>query len=236
LWGLGGNKANRVPDSVEIDSILGLCAHRDSGLISPVSLSKNSRLVLNCDHVQLDLGAIVKGYTADKLSELLLSHGFRNYLIAVGGEIRFNGVKPSGSWRVGVRHPRDPDALAAVLSSETPASISSSGDYERFFIQDGVRYHHIFNPHTGYPARRYCEVTVIAPRGVLSDALSTALFVLDRASGESLLKKYGAQALWIKELPGKGLCMHYSPGIGDWLKALNLDLCPEKAGKLSMTS
>lgn len=129
--------------------------------------------------MELDLGAIAKGYAGDQCAQLLGSYGVKSALVALGGNITAVGAKPDGtSWRVAVRDPDNEDSYLCVLPLQDKTA-STSGGYERYFEQDGVVYHHIINPDTGYPARSGLKsVTVVSSSGTTADALSTALFVM----------------------------------------------------------
>lgn len=133
----------------------------------------------------IDTGGITKGYAADRAAALLQSRGIRAALIAVAGDIRGYGLKPDGkAWRVGIRDPRGKAADDIIASIEVrDSAISTSGDYERFFIDKGIRYHHLINPKTGHPARDAISVTVTGPLAVYTDSLSTAFFVTGKESG-----------------------------------------------------
>ncbi|HEY8531901.1 MAG TPA: FAD:protein FMN transferase, partial [Limnochorda sp.] len=119
-------------------------------------------------------------------------------LIDLGGNLYALGRKADGSpWRVGIRHPRDPGAVIAVVEAADVA-LATSGDYERYFIHDGVRYSHLLDPRTGYPARELAAVTIVAPRGADADGLSTAVFVLGPDQGARLVEQLpGVEAVFI---------------------------------------
>ena len=168
----------------------------------------------------LDLGGIAKGYIIDRGLDLLAHSGVSHALINAGGDIGILGPKADGSpWRVGLKHPRSEKFLAVIPWSERGA-IVTSGDYERFFEKNGVRYHHILDPRTGQPASSLISVTVVAPTAVQADALSTALFVLGPQRGLALVEDLpGVEALLVTpqlelllssglrdlvELPGSG--------------------------------
>ena len=145
----------------------------------------------------LDFGAIAKGYAIDRGMAALQSHGIRNAIINAGGDLRMIGSHNGKPWRIGIRHPRKPDAVLATLEMHGDASIVTSGDYERFFIYDGRRYHHILNPKTGYPAMLSQSATVIAPNATLADGWSTALFVEGPAGIKSLARRNGFAAMLV---------------------------------------
>ena len=130
--------------------------------------------------MEIDLGSVAKGYTGDVLADYLKGSGVTSALLDLGGNIQAVGAKPDGSpWRVGVRDPEG-DGNVGVVEVRDKAVVTSGG-YERYFEQDGVRYWHILDPETGRPARNgLASVTVIGDSGVACDGLSTALFVMGR--------------------------------------------------------
>ena len=132
------------------------------------------------DGMEIDLGSVAKGRTGDLLSQLLRESGVTSALLDLGGNIQAVGAKPDGSpWRIGVRDPEGADYLGVVEVEDQ--AVVTSGGYERYFEQDGVRYWHILDPKTGYPARSgLSSVTVVGDTGAVCDALSTALFVMGR--------------------------------------------------------
>jgi len=126
--------------------------------------------------VKLDFGAFAKGYAVDRAIELLQEAGVKNAIINAGGDLRAIGRHGDRPWRVGIRHPRDAGVLASV-EVEGDESVFTSGDYERYFDWEGVRYEHIIDPRSGYPASGVTSVTVFATQADLADATATALSV-----------------------------------------------------------
>ncbi len=127
--------------------------------------------------VRLDLGAAAKGYAVDHAVDRLREAGVTAGMIEAGGDIRFWGVKPDGRpWRFGVQHPRHPDRIIVVDNLGLPA-LATSGDYEQVFEFEGIRYHHLLDPQTGYPARRAVSATAWATTAAAADMLATAAFV-----------------------------------------------------------
>lgn len=136
--------------------------------------------------VQLDLGAAAKGYAVDRAALRLQNLGVESGLIEAGGDIRYWGEKPDGSaWSFGIQHPRNPGRYARAEDIGLPA-IATSGDYERFFMYDGRRYHHILDPGTGFPAMGTVSATVWARSALEADVLSTAVFILGPGAGLDL--------------------------------------------------
>ncbi|MBE3582560.1 MAG: FAD:protein FMN transferase [Limnochordaceae bacterium] len=148
----------------------------------------------------LDLGGIAKGYGAELAARMLQESGVTQGLVDLGGNIFALGHKPDGTpWRAGIKDPRNAGALQAVaVLPVADTALATSGDYERYFIYEGVRYSHLLDPHTGYPARSVMSATVITPDGAMGDALSTAAFVVGPEKGPALLSKAGAEGIWIR--------------------------------------
>ncbi len=169
-WGFTTDQY-RVPPQGEIDSLLA-CTGYDR-----LSIDENGVLSLG-EGMMLDLGAVAKGYASDLICDMLKGHGVASAMINLGGNVRTLGKKPDGSsWRVGIASP-DGDGNACVVEIGEGAVVTS-GSYERFFESDGMRYCHIIDPASGYPAdSELLSVTVIGENGFECDALSTALFVM----------------------------------------------------------
>lgn len=152
--------------------------------------------------MQLDLGAAGKGIACDIACDFLMDkEGITSAVVSVGGSILVYGSKPDGSpWMVAVAHPREKNKKLGVLKLQGTHYISTSGDYERYFMAGEKRYHHILDPGTGYPADSgLCSVTIVCDSGLLSDALSTACFVLGQEKGMALAEKYHAMILMVDD-------------------------------------
>ena len=160
--------------------------------------------------LRLDVGAVAKGWSAQRAAE----EAPEGYLISVGGNVCATGPKDdSGTpWVVGIT---DPDGGSEYLHTlyDTDCAIVTSGDYQRYYVVDGERYHHIIDPETLYPAGRFCSVTVICRDSGLADALSTALFVLPQPEGETLAQSCGAEAMWVDTEGNR----FYTPGFQNWI-------------------
>lgn len=139
--------------------------------------AEQSTIFLTEKGMVIDLGGIAKGYATDKAIAALKDLGINNALINAGGNVCALGTRADGTpWKVGVQDPRDPQGIKAVLAAQDQALVSS-GDYQRYFEVNGMRYHHILDPSTGYPARASAGTTVIAESATIADILSTALFI-----------------------------------------------------------
>lgn len=163
------------------------------------NLSLTDGTVMLPKDMALDLGAAGKGIACDRIAAYLREQPVYGAVISVGGSVVTIGKKPDGTpWQIGIVDPWDTSSLVGILYLEGKNFVSTSGDYERYVEVDGVRYHHILNPATGYPADSGVRsVTILCDSGILSDALSTACFVLGVEEGMALAESYGAEALFI---------------------------------------
>ena len=152
--------------------------------------------------MSLDLGAVGKGIACDRIGAYLATQEhIEGAVISVGGSIVTYGSKPDDTkWKVAIMHPREDGTYLGTLSLQGEWYISTSGDYERYVEKEGVRYHHIMNPKTGYPANSgVCSVTILSDSGLLSDALSTACFVLGMEEGMKLAEEFDVEALFVTQ-------------------------------------
>jgi len=156
--------------------------------------------------MQLDFGGIAKGYAVDRAVAILQAGGISSAVVSAGGDSRILGLHGERVRTIGIRHPRKAGEFAAIVPLANMA-ISTSGDYERFFIADGVRHHHILNPGTGESAREVQSASVLAPAAVDSDALSTTVFVLGVEKGLALVNSIAGIDAIIIDGAGK---LHYS--------------------------
>ncbi|MCR4615870.1 MAG: FAD:protein FMN transferase [Clostridiales bacterium] len=188
LWGIGTD-SERVPSQAEIDLALASVNYKAIAVSgSSVSLSGGS---------VIDLGAIGKGAACDEIRKVLEEAGAQRCVAAVGGSVLLYG---DGEFSVGIRDPfgKADDCIGSLKLNA--CCVSTSGSYERFFRQDGKKYHHIFDARTGYPAESgLASVTVVADSGVYSDALSTACFILGYENSLDLLKEFHAQAVFVTD-------------------------------------
>jgi thiamine biosynthesis lipoprotein len=176
-----------------------------------VHLDTSTRTVyFSHPRVYIDLGGIAKGYAVDRAIAILRELGIEHASVSAGGDSRVLGDRRGRPWLVGIKNPRDPASVAITLPLED-AAISTSGDYERYFVDgDGQRIHHILNPRTGQSASGIASVSVIGPAGFDTDALSTAVFVLGVEPGLTLLNRLDGFDGIIITAAGK---VHYSEGL-----------------------
>lgn len=139
-------------------------------------------------NVKIDLGGIAKGHAVDNAIDILKQRGIKHALVTAGGDTKLLGDRLGKPWMVGIRDPRNKDKQAVVLPLADTA-LSTSGDYERYFEQEGKRFHHILSPKTGTSAYEVQSVSIIGQRSTLNDALSTAVFVLGVQKGMDLLNR-----------------------------------------------
>jgi thiamine biosynthesis lipoprotein len=139
---------------------------------------KNQTVKFTQKGVRIDLGGIAKGYSVDCGIDVLKARGFTRAYVSAGGDSRIIGDRFGKPWMVGIRDPRKGEGEVITRIPLVDAAISTSGDYERFFDEDGVRYHHIIDPHTGHSASKVRSATVIGPYAIRTDGLSKTAFVL----------------------------------------------------------
>ncbi len=182
----------QAPAQDEIDSLLEHVGYEKVEI-------RNGRIYLP-EGMKLDLGAVGKGIVCDEIGDYLSSQMCATgAVITLGGSVVTYGAKPDGSpWQVAVAHPREDGAYLGTISLKGEYYVATSGDYERYVEVDGTRYHHIIDPTTGSPAQTdVCSVTIVSKSGLISDALSTACFVLGVEDGMALAEEFGAQALFV---------------------------------------
>lgn len=204
----------KVPDDAAIQKALPLCSS-DGVTID------GQDITLPSDDIQFDVGAIAKGYIADRLKDFLVKKGVNNAIINLGGNVLCIGSKPDGTpFKVGIQKPfADRNETEAVMDI-TGKSVVSSGIYERCFKQNGKLYHHILNPKTGYPYdNSLISVTIISDQSVDGDALSTTCFALGLEDGLKFAEKKGVQAVFITE----DYKLHYTDGFRDEIRVTDVE-------------
>lgn len=203
LWKFAKGE-ERVPFDDEIKQRLPLVNYKNIGLDE-----KRKTVFLKKEGMAIGLGAIAKGYAVDMAMQKMVNLGVKNAIVKAGGDMRVQGAKDGKPWDIGIKHSRDKKKLLGKLNLSN-ISISTSGDYERYFIKDGILYHHIMDTKTGYPSKGCQSVTIIAPDTMTSDALSTAVFVLGPEEGMKLIKSLPGIEGIIVDSNGN---VHYSPGV-----------------------
>ena len=195
LWGVG-KKLNYIPEKEEIHDVLPLVNYRELLLDK-----ENCTAYLKRKGQAIDLGGIAKGYAADEVKRILLQYRIKDALINLGGNIVVLGNNPEGQpWCIGIQNPFAATGQYIGTVKTTNRTIVTSGSNEQFFIKDGVRYHHIIDPRTGYPVKNgLLSVTVICESSTNADALTTALFVSDMADAIPLLKSINAEGIFVME-------------------------------------
>ncbi len=195
LWNITSDNP-RVPDETEIKKALLKCDYKNI-------VFENQKAVVS--DVRLDLGGIAKGYAAQIAIESLKNNGVQNALVSLGGNVAVCGSSQNSvengsvGWKVGIRNPFDTDSvLGYVVMTEGVCAVS--GDYERFFVEDGIKYHHIFDRFTGFPAQSsLSSVAVISQDGALADALTTAFFVMGEEKAREFYEEeiYSFEAVFV---------------------------------------
>jgi thiamine biosynthesis lipoprotein len=159
--------------------------------------------------VRIDLGGIAKGYAVDRCIAILQDAGIKSAMVNAGGDTRVLGKHWKQPWMVGIRDPRNEEGLVTMIPLEDTA-ISTSGDYERYFEKDGVRFHHILNPRTGTSSSGVRSVSIIGAEATTTDALSTSVFVMGTEAGLKLVDSLPDIEAVIIDNQGK---MFYSQGL-----------------------
>ena len=184
VWKFDQDQDDSVPSPSAIAARLGLIDYRrlrvDEGAGTAFLERKGMRA---------HLGGIGKGLAVDRAVALLRNAGLKDFSIQAGGDLYVAGKHGDRAWRLGVADPRAPDGAVFARVELEDSTFSTSGDYERFFIKDGVRYHHILDPSTGQPARLSRSVTILSKRAILADGLSTGVFLLGPAKGMALIEQ-----------------------------------------------
>jgi thiamine biosynthesis lipoprotein len=197
-------RKGKKPDRQQLEQVLPAINYRHVKLDASRSTARFLR-----PGVRIDLGGIAKGYAVDRSMAILDKAGVGSALISAGGDTRVMGKRWDQPWKVGIRDPRNRDGLISVIPLED-AAISTSGDYERFFEEDGVRYHHILNPVSGQSAREVHSTSIIGSNATDTDALSTSVFVMGVKAGLTLINSLADIEAIIIDNQGQ---LHYSDGL-----------------------
>lgn len=207
LWGFYGGSPH-LPQEQEIRACLTRVGYQYLSLV-------NSRIEKTKMDVNIDLGGIAKGYAVSQAAKVLKEEGVDSALIDAGGDVYALGKKGNGSWKVGIKNPRADDLLGYVEVENL--AVMGSGDYERFFEKDGRRYHHIFNPKTGYPTEGVIGTTLLHADPVLASAWSKPIFVLGPERGMKLVERIPGMEAFVVRSSGEVL---YSAGLKHALQSI----------------
>lgn len=193
LWGFG-KKMNHIPEKEEIQKALSLVNYKDLLLDE-----ESCTAFLKREGQAIDLGGIAKGHAADEVKRILLEHKVKDALINLGGNIVAMGCNPEGQpWRIGIQNPFSATGNYMGAVKVTNKTVVTSGMNEQFFMKNGVRYHHIIDPRTGYPVdNKLASVTVLCESSTDADALTTALFASDMTCVLPLLKSINAEGIFV---------------------------------------
>ena len=204
LWREARKK--KIPPSIEeVKEKLGLVNFKN------IETDQKGKVFLKKKDMAIDLGGIAKGYAVDRAFGVLRSLGYKNLIVNAGGDLRVGGLKNNQPWSIGIQNPRESQKILARISVSDMA-VATSGDYEKYFIYQGKRYHHIFNPRDGFPTEGCQSVTIVTKDCITADGLATAVFVLGAEKGYSLCQKLEGVDCIIVDKEGKII---FSPGLKD---------------------
>lgn len=184
VWKFDHDQDNRVPTPAEIAARLPRVDHTQVSVSDDAGTAAIAR-----PGIRVHLGGIGKGYAVDRAIAILRRAGHSDFMIQAGGDLYVAGMAGDEPWRLGIQDPRGQGGDSFALLELSDATFSTSGDYERFFDRDGVRYHHILDPDTGQPARGCRSVTIVAREATYADGLSTGVFILGPDAGMALIEK-----------------------------------------------
>jgi thiamine biosynthesis lipoprotein len=210
MWKFDEDMDGTLPDPKDVKQRLALIGYKH------IVLDKKKRTVfLKKKGMSITLGGIAKGYAVDKGAQLLRKAGFNDFMLQAGGDMYVAGKKGAEPWVVGIRDPRGTELFAGMPIENH--SFSTSGDYERGFVKEGVRYHHILDPRDGQPARTSRSVTIRAKDAFTADAWSKVMFIVGWKAGMDIIKKYKLtdfEVVWVDDKNE----VHMTPAIEKELK------------------
>lgn len=193
VWRFDHDQDNRVPSAEAVAARLPFVDHTAVSVDEAAGTARIARA-----GVRVHLGGIGKGYAVDRVAALLREAGFHDFLIQAGGDLYAAGRRGDRPWRAGLQDPRGAENDTFATIELTDETFSTSGDYERFFIEGDERYHHIIDPDTGQPARGVRSVTIVAREALMADWLSTGVFILGPADGMALVERLpGVEAVMV---------------------------------------
>jgi FAD:protein FMN transferase len=184
VWKFDQDQDNTIPDPAAIRARLPLIDYRQIEIDDAAGT-----VFLKRRGMRIHLGGIGKGYAVERAMAMLRRAGLRDFMIQAGGDLYVGGKKDGRPWRLGINDPRGPAGRSFATIDLSDGTFSTSGDYARAFMKDGVRYHHILDPADGQPARGCRSVTIVADSPLLADGLSTGVFVMGPAAGMALIER-----------------------------------------------
>ncbi|MEO0122380.1 MAG: FAD:protein FMN transferase [candidate division WOR-3 bacterium] len=185
IWGFYG-KEKRIPNQKEIERAKRLVDYKKIRFIGDS--------IFIPDSMKIDLGGIAQGFAADRMVDILRKFNIKSAIVNIAGEVYAIGKSPKNRpWVVGIKHPRQEGVIEKV--GLVDCALSTSGDYEKFFIVNGVRYAHIIDPKTGYPARDFASVTIFAENTTFADGIATAVSVMNAEKGKKFLDSMGIKGI-----------------------------------------
>ncbi len=195
LWGFGATqRAAQAPDANQVSEVLALVGYKNLQLrMAPPAIRKQVQ------NLRIDLSAVAKGYAVDDLAEILEQQGFSDYLLEIGGELRIAGQRNDATpWRIAIEKPLEGVREVAAIFPVTNIGMATSGNYRNFYVENGQRYSHTIDPHSGRPARhKLASVTVLDKTCARADALATALMVLGEEKGRRFCEENQVAAYFI---------------------------------------
>jgi thiamine biosynthesis lipoprotein len=198
LWKFDEDLEKKIPSAEDIKKRLPLIDYRK------LKVDHEKRTVfLQKKGMAINLGGIAKGYAVDRAVDILRKAGFSDAIVQAGGDLMCSGSKNGQPWVTGIRDPRGARSGVFAKMMLVNHAFSTAGDYERYFILDGKRYHHIIDPRTGYPATRSRSVTIYAPNALLADAVDDAVFILGWEKGFEMLDKLDDVGAVVVDAEGK---------------------------------
>ena len=185
IWGFYKEELT-IPDTIEIKNVKKLVDYQRIEI-------KNDSIIIP-KGMKIDFGGIAQGYATDRVAMILREHNIQSALINIGGEIVAIGQSPKGRpWRIGIKHPRGEGIIETVELKDE--ALATSGDYEKFFIINNIRYPHIINPKTGFPATDFVSVTIFAKNAAFADAIATATAIMGPEKGMKFLDSLGIRGI-----------------------------------------
>ncbi|MGR3179701.1 MAG: FAD:protein FMN transferase, partial [Candidatus Anammoxibacter sp.] len=222
LWGFFGNTSGRItgymPDERELQALLPAVSYKNIKILHIASTGHaQGSLFFKNSKTQIDLGAIGKGYAVDKVVEVFRREGIKSVLINFSGNIYALGVPPEReNWTIGLKDPFDASNSVIGSFKIRDKAVATSGDYERYFVRNNIKYTHIIDPRTGWPVSGVLSVTIICETAIMADALSTGVFVLGHEKGLKLIERLdGVEGIIIFENLESRISVKSSKGFKD---------------------